>query len=122
MNTLAERKKMNDLDFTKAARKVEQSFINFLSQISTGLNERIKDLLIDEETSAARLLEQNKAAIEAMPRNPFKILSSFITEDKNSPTSTKTIKIFNKGTTAGSKARSEGRSQKRSRKRDKSPL
>jgi len=100
IETLAERKKMNDLEFVKAARKVEQSFINFLSQTSTGLNERIKELLIDEETSAARLLEQMKNKLEAMPNNPFKVLSSFITEDKDSPTSTKTIKIFNKGTTA----------------------
>jgi len=100
METLANRKKMSDADFQKAARKVEQSFINFLSQTSSGLNERIKELLIDEETSAARLLEQMKAKMENMRGNPFKILSSFITEDKDSPTSTKTIKIFNKGTTA----------------------
>lgn len=99
MEALANRKKMTDLDFQKAARKVEQSFINYLSQISSKLNDRIKELLIDEETSAARLLEQMKARVEALPNNPFKVLSSFITEDKNSPTSTKTIKIFNKGTT-----------------------
>jgi hypothetical protein len=41
-----------------------------------------------------------KAKLEGMRGNPFKILSSFISEDKASPTSTKTVKIFNKGTTA----------------------
>lgn len=94
---LAERKKMNDIEFVKAARKVEQSFISYLIQNTTGLNSRLHELLVDEESSLAKTLQQAKAQIEALPNNPFPILSRFITENIQSPTATKTVRMFDKG-------------------------
>ena len=98
MYRLAERKKMSEQDFIKASRKVEQSFINYLIQNSTGLNNQLYSLLVEEATSAAKLLNEKKAEIESLPNNPFPIISKFITENTSSPEATKTIKMFDKGT------------------------
>ena len=98
MYKLAERKKMNEQEFIKLSRKVEQSFINYLIQNSTGLNSQLHSLLVEETTSAAKLLTEMKAKIESLPNNPFPVISRFITESVSSPQATKTIKMFNKGT------------------------
>ena len=101
MYQLAERKKMNDQDFLKASRKVEQAFISYLIQNTVGrdgrpINEDITSLLLNEETSAASLLNKLKKEFNNQPNNPFKILDRFIGTDKHSPTAAKTIRIFNK--------------------------
>lgn len=96
---LAERKKMNDIEFVKAARKVEQSFMTYLIQ-NTGerLNTRLHELLVEETTSLATQLQKAKTRLEALPSNPFPIISRFIAENIQNPTATKTIRMFDKGT------------------------
>lgn len=98
MYKLAERKKMNDLEFTKVARKVEQSFISYLIQNTNGINNELHSLLIEESTSAAKELNQMKNTVEAMKDNPFPILSQFITQSVASPDASKTVRMIRTGT------------------------
>lgn len=47
-------------DFNKYARNVEQSFIDYLVQTNTGLNNRISDLIMDAEKSLAQRISALK--------------------------------------------------------------
>jgi hypothetical protein len=101
----AERKGLNDADFLKVARKVEQSFISYLIQNSNKLTSEISTLLVKESTSVARQVNniKNKAAMRpnsSLNKNP--ILRNLMTENIENNTSTKVVKIFNKATDAPS--------------------
>src|SRR5690606_39207689 len=69
IDDLGRRRRLNDKEFLKAARKVEQSFISYLIQNSTRLNERINELLIDDKTSLSRALSDLKVELSNNPNS-----------------------------------------------------
>jgi hypothetical protein len=105
---IAERPRLSERDFIKIARKVEQSFINYLSQTLSESNKFLTPLLVTESTSLAREVEKIKKDIfkkaegtTALANNI--IITSLITENKLEDIDTKVVKLFNKGTDAFSK-------------------
>jgi hypothetical protein len=51
---------MSSDDFEKLANKVKADFLDYIIQTKTGINSRIKELLVDPSTSVATRLEQAK--------------------------------------------------------------
>ena len=96
---IAERKRLNDADFIKIARRVEQSFINYLVQTSTKLNEKLPFLLVNEQTALATEVQQLKAKLNSnssLAKNT--IIQMLSTEERAEAMDTKVVKLFNKST------------------------
>ncbi len=51
---------MSNADFEKLANKAKADFLDYIIQTKTGLNDRIKELLVDKNTSVAVRLEKAK--------------------------------------------------------------
>lgn len=81
-------------DFLKAARKVEVSFIDFLVQTSTGLNNRINELLVNEATSVARQLSNIKDIKGDLKENV--ILQELVPMVGSQMNREKNVKLLNK--------------------------
>lgn len=93
------RKGQSERDSLRAARKVEESFTDYLIQNMTMINSRIEELLINEQTAlinAVRALQFKVKAKEnsTLYQNP--ILARLIAENRVQPEDTKVIKIFDK--------------------------
>ena len=94
---IGERKRLNDADFIKVARRVEQSFINYLVQTSTKLNEKLPFLLVNEQTALATEIQSLKAKINpnsTLAKNV--IIQMLATEERSEALDTKVVKLFNK--------------------------
>jgi len=67
--------RLNKEDYNKAARDIDSSLITYMVQTESGLSDRIKEMMIDRETSVANKLLNLKKSI---PKNSSLTSNSFL--------------------------------------------
>jgi predicted NAD-dependent protein-ADP-ribosyltransferase YbiA (DUF1768 family) len=90
---------LSDVDFVRAARKLEQSFIGYLAQISGNITSRITELAIDPKTAVAIQLQKVKNQLLTSPNSTLAnnlVLSKLIAEDIEEAIDARVVKLFDK--------------------------
>jgi hypothetical protein len=81
--------------YLSSARKLEQGFIQYLIQ-TTGLNTRLKELLVNEDTNIAKQLMDTVARVEGTELANNKVLEKLIVAKGPTLESTKNIQLLSK--------------------------
>ncbi len=93
----------NDQDYEKAARKVEQSFIDYLVVGASGLSTRTRELMINDETAFANRLRTVAQYMQSHPKSKIAknaILKQLVAADIKQEGDTQIVKLLQKASDA----------------------